>query len=96
MTEHKHEGLVGNDGTIRCRTCGQLLPFMTETLSRVSSSRRARRILDEIAVSGRYTASTFNGRFIVFSKLKGNLMEEITANKLGEREFEITKKIVSV
>ena len=93
--EHKHEGIIGNDDLIRCRLCGQVLSHITETISRVSSARRAKKILENIAVAGKYMAIGFNDGFIVYLKHKGIWVEEITARKIGERDFEVTKKVSS-
>ena len=95
MSEHKHEGIIGNDGLIKCRTCGQILPYIEDTISKVVSALRAKRILDEIAVAGNYQAIGFNGDFVIYSKCKDNLIEEITAEKLKEREF-IIKKVTKI
>lgn len=93
MTEHKHEALIGTDHLIRCRTCGKLLPSMEETITKVNSGLKAVRVLAEIAVAGKYTASGFNERFVIYSKVKDNLIEDITATKLKQREFVIFRKI---
>ena len=96
MSEHEHDPIVGLDRVIRCRTCGHVLPYMKETISKVQSSSRARRILEEIAVAGNYKAVNFSGLFVVYSKNKDGLTEEVTAKKLGDREFEVTKKTVAI
>ena len=93
MSEHKHESYISLDNIIRCRTCGQVLPFIEETIGKVVSAKQAKRVLDEIAVTGKYRAIGFSGGFIIFGKNKDDsLVEEITAEKLKERNF-IIKKI---
>ena len=95
MSEHKHEGQI-IDGLIKCSTCGQPLPFFEEVIGKVVSAKQAKRVLDEIAVTGEYRATGFSGGFIIFSKNKdNNLVEEITAGKIKERDF-VVKKTVRV
>ena len=93
--EHKHEPLIGLDGIIKCRTCGQILSSIVETIGRVSSGKRAKRILEEIAVTGKYRATNFKNNFVVYTRSKDGLTEEITAEKLGERDFIVIKKTIS-
>jgi len=94
MSDHEHEPIISGD-IIRCRTCGHILPYAEETISKVSSAIRARRILDMIAVNGKYKATGFSGKFIVYSKNRDGITEEITAEKLSEREFRVFKKVIS-
>ena len=96
MSEHKHEAYISLDNIIRCRTCGQVLPFIEETIGKVVSAKQAKRVLDEIAVTGKYRAIGFSGGFIIFGKNKDDsLVEEITAEKLKERNF-IIKKVMKM
>ena len=89
--EHKHEPIISLDGQIKCRTCGKILPFFEEELAKVSSAIRLRRILEEIAVAGNYTAISFHRGFVVYSKKIDNLREEVTGEKVANREFRIYK-----
>jgi len=95
MTEHEYEGLVSNDNILRCRTCGQILGMIEQTISKVVSAYRARKVLEEIAVAGKYTIIGFNEDFPIYSIDKDGITEEITASKLGEREYRIIKRIMS-
>ena len=96
MSEHKHEALVRLDGFIQCKTCGQILPSMEETISKVNSATRAIRVLSEIAVAGKYRAYSFDKGFIIYSKEKDGLREEVTAEKIADREYRIYKRISSL
>ena len=49
-------------------------------------------MLEEIAVAGGYIASRFSDDFVVYVKPDGNLTEEITAKKEGDKEYTIIKK----
>ena len=92
---HEHEPMVMLDGMIRCRTCGELLPRMEETISLVSSQRRANRIVQEIAVAGHYQANALEDGFVVYSRRKNGSQEEITVQKLSERNYRIVKRLIS-
>ena len=96
MNEHEHEPLIGLGGIIKCRTCGEILPSMEEEITKVSSSKRVRSILEEIAVAGRYRAYSFEGEFVVYSRDRNGLREEITGEKLSERNYRIFKRTISV
>ena len=93
MTEHKHEALIGSDNIIKCSTCGKVLDKIEQEIGKVVSAVGARRLLDEIAVAGGYMAIGFNEGFIVYSKNKDGVIEEVTASKRKEREF-VIKKII--
>ena len=94
-SEHKHDALVSLDGIIRCRTCGEILPSMEEILTKVQSQRRAKRILEEIAVAGKYRAVNHIGGFVIYSRDRNGLTEEVTARRVNEKEFNIVKTIIS-
>ena len=87
----EHTPTLGLDGIIRCKRCGDLLPHMDEEIDKTQSAKRANRILEEIAVSGGYFASGFSNGFIVYCKNE----EILTAEKLGERNFVVTKRTLS-
>ena len=65
-------------------------------ISKAQSAVSAKRILEEIAVAGSYIASGFSDGFIIFSKSKDSLVEEITVEKIKEREFVIKKTVKMV
>ena len=95
MSEHKHEGIIGTDGLLRCRTCGQLLEQAEEEVTRVGSKVKAKRVLDEIAVAGNYFASSFEGGFVVYTRKKDGVTEEITGEQLTDRDFVIKKRFTT-
>lgn len=66
-----------------------------EVISKVTSASSAKRILDEIAVAGSYIASGFSDGFVVYSREKDELREEITASKQGDRSFVITRTTIT-
>ena len=92
---HEHEPIVQLDGIIKCRTCGQTLPYAETELAKVSSARQANRLLDEIAIKGGFTAEAFEGDFIVYSKDKNGIREELTARKKSERVYIVLQKLIS-
>lgn len=66
-----------------------------QEIGKVQSAVGAKRILEEIAVAGGYIAAGFSDGFVVYSKTKNDITEEINARKFGERDFRIMKKVVS-
>ena len=93
--KHIHEPLVSLDNIIKCRTCGQILPYVEQELGKVSSARMANRLLGEIAVKGGFHAGSFDGDFIVYSRDKDGIREELTVEKKSERVYIILRKLVS-
>ena len=93
--EHTHEPIIGLDSLIKCRNCGQILPYAEQELGKVSSAVMANRLLDEIAIKGGFHAESFEGDFIVYAKDKNSIREEITIKKRAERVYVIYKKIRS-
>ena len=94
--EHKHEPIIQLDGLIKCRTCGEILSSMEEEITRVSSARRVIKVLQEIAVAGKYRASSFAGEFVVYSRDRNGNREEVTGQKISERNYRIFKRTISV
>ena len=92
---HEHEPLVGLNGLIKCKTCGNILPSVEMTISHVSSAYRARKVLENIASAGKYTIIGFHEDFPVYSKNKNGIIEEITASKITIRDYRVIKKIIS-
>lgn len=93
--EHIHEPIVGLDSIIRCKNCGQILPYAEQELGKVSSAIMANRLLDEIAVKGGFHAEAFEGDFIVYSRDKDGIREEMTVKKKSDRVYVILQKLVS-
>ena len=93
--EHKHEALIGLDGIIKCRTCGQILPYAEEVLGNVPSIKVARRILDEIAIKGGHSVSAFADGFVVYTKDQDGIREEVSCRRISSREYQIYKRLVS-
>ena len=92
---HEHEPLVDLSGLIKCRTCGEVMPYAEQELGKVSSARMANRLLDEIAIKGGFHAESFEGDFIVYAKDKDGIREEVTAKKKAERVYIILQKLIS-
>ncbi len=88
MTEHEHDTYLGLDNIIRCRTCGKEVISMI--VASVTSAARARRVLDEIAVAGGYSAVASDGDFVVYRDNKGL---EITVTKIAERRYDVIKRM---
>ena len=92
---HKHEPQILLDGQIKCRTCRKLLSSAEEEITKVSSARRVIKILQEIAVAGRYRATSFEKEFVVYSRDKNGNREEVTGERLSERNYRIFKRTIS-
>lgn len=93
--KHTHEPIVGLDFIIKCRTCGEVMPYAELELGKVSSARMANRLLSELAIKGQYTAKSFEDGFISFSKDNNGITEEITCRKKSNRVYIILRKITS-
>lgn len=57
----------------------------------ISSHVQARRILDEIAIQGRYSASRYQNGFVVYKRSVAGGSEELIVNRLGARKYSITR-----
>ena len=93
--EHQHEPIVSLDNIIKCRTCGQILPYAEQELGKVSSAIMANRLLDEIAIKGGFHAESFEDDFIVYSKDRDGIREEMTVKKKSDRAYIILQKLIS-
>ena len=93
MCEHEPEIQLG--GLIKCRICGNILPEATEEITKVSSARRARRILEELAMAGNYYVASRERGFPIYARDKNGVKEEITAEKLADREYKVYRKLIS-
>ena len=93
--EHKHEPYIALDGLIHCRTCGEILPEAIEEIAKVSSARRARRILEEVAIAGHYYASSWERNFTIYARERDDIIEEIAAEKLADRDYVVRRKLIS-
>ena len=91
-TSCPHEGVISLTHQLTCRLCGIPLESLEEPIGKTQSRKRASRMLEEIAVAGGYTASRFSDNFVVYAKPDGNITEEITAKKEGDKEYTIIKK----
>lgn len=92
---HEHEAIIQLNNTIKCRTCGKIAPYAEETICRVDSAVRARRIMEEIAVAGGYWASSLVSGFVVYKREQGGLTIEITAEKMSDRKYKVYKRLIS-
>lgn len=81
------------DDRIRCKECGAILQYAEKKLANATSMRMAKTLQEEIAVSGKYTASSFDSGFIVFSRVRNNLKEEVICKKTGNRSYQIVKRL---
>lgn len=91
---HTHEPLINLVGKIMCRTCGETMPSYEEEITRMQSKVRARRTLDEIGASGKYTAISSHDVFVVYGKVSEaypNLYEKVFVRKLGERSYAVIR-----
>ena len=93
--EHKHEPYISLDNIVRCRTCGEILPYAEIELAKVSSARIANRILDEMAIKGGLQVGAFEENFIVYFKEKDGIREEVTAKKKSDRVYVVLQRFIS-
>ena len=93
--EHKHEPIIELDNILRCRTCGKTLEYAEQELGKVVSSKIANRMLDELAIQGGFEAASFESGFIVYSKNRDGIREELTAKKQSDRQFVIIQRYIT-
>ena len=93
--EHTHEPLVSLEGILKCRTCGKVLEYAEQELGKVVSARIANRMLDELAIQGGFEAASFEAGFIVYSKNRDGIREELTAKKQSDRQFIIVQRYIT-
>ena len=89
MIKHTHEVEVTQDGLLSCRTCGALVERFERKLASFPSRRMAQRLLDKIAVAGEYVASSLDNGFVVYSRSKNKITEEVTIRRKGRRTYEV-------
>ena len=92
---HKHEPLVGLDGLIRCKDCGEILKYAEKELAKVSSARMATKVLTKIAYEGGFKMDSIEGEFVVYSKDKDGIQEELTARKKSSRVYLVLQRLIS-
>ena len=90
---HKHDPLIKTGSDAVCKTCGDLLPDSEQEIVRVSSTIRAIRTIDEIAVSGKYVANSFDNGFVVYSRDIGDSREEVSVQPVSARNYRVIKRI---
>ena len=93
--EHEHDPILRSDGTIQCQICEEILPDMEKEIAKVSSAKRVRSIMHEIAVAGRYRVADTGKDFVVYARDLSNYREELTAEKICDRNYRIFKKIIT-
>jgi len=91
--EHEHDALIGNDFIIRCRTCGEILPYAEVEICKVSSALMANRTIQAMAVTGKYMASSFNDDFVIYTRKINGIKEEITGEKIADRQYRVFKRL---
>jgi len=92
MENHKHEPIVTLDGQLKCMTCGKPLEEAQEEITSLGSRLGAKELLDHMAVDGGYSAGAYENGFIVFSREKDSITEEITIVRHGLRDYRIVKR----
>lgn len=60
-----------------------------ETLATFTSRSMARKTLEQIAVSGEYTADGYSDGFVRYVRLHDNMKEEVTGKKINQRSYSI-------
>ena len=86
----KHEAFISLDNLIHCKLCGLILDFSEEVISKTQSAVNARKIQDSVA-SG-YKVLSYDGKFVVYARASGNLIEQIIVRKEGDRKYLVIKK----
>lgn len=88
---HTHKPIIGK-GVIRCQTCDKFLDSAEEEILVAQSAIRAKRVQDEIAIAGGYTASGHEGDSVVYAKVLNGLTMEIVVRKVKDLEYVVIKR----
>ena len=91
--EHEHDVEITIDGLLKCRLCGVFLQNTEKELATFSSKRMAKDMLEEIAVAGKYVATSFNDGFVTYTKEGHGIREEVYGRKKNERTYTIVKRL---
>ena len=91
--EHVHDVEITADSLLRCRSCGAFLENTEKELATFSSKSMTRNMLEEIAVAGKYIATSFSDGFITYTKEGHGIREEVYGKKKNERTYAIIKRL---
>ena len=96
MTMHQHDFVETTAGS-RCRFCGrtmeELMEDSIEIIHSGDSGRKARRVLEHIAVTGEYTAIGMKNGFVIYTRNRDGITEELYIEKPNSRSFQVVKLI---
>lgn len=67
-----------------------------EIIGRAPSAKVARRTLEEMAVTGNYTAKELRDKFVIYSRRLTDLVEEITVRRINLRSYHIIKRTIPI
>jgi len=90
---HEHDPEVTLDSRIVCRTCGQVLESAEKQLGSFTSRRMAQSVVDRIVSEGRYTAERIENGFVVYTRSKTNIEEEVTIRRKRKRAFLVIERL---
>ena len=62
-------------------------------IATVNSIAKARRVVDEIIVKGRFTATAFHDGFVIYTRIKDNETEELYVNRKSAHLLEVVKEV---
>jgi hypothetical protein len=71
--------------------CKKEFDHFEEEIAKVDSAKQVRSIIENIAVTGNYTAVSFIGGFVVYSICRGNIVEELTGHKIKDRQYQVIR-----
>lgn len=90
--EHVHKSAVLPTGNIVCKECGEQLERHEEIITKSQSAKRAKRMVEEIAVSGHYCAQGYANGYVVYGRdSEKGLHEEVFVRKINDKDFHIIK-----
>lgn len=84
---------VSRDDQIRCKDCGAILEYVEKKVGTATSVKAAKTMQEEMAVTGKYTASSFEDGFVVYSRVRNNIREEVLCHKTGHRSYQVLKRL---
>ena len=61
-------------------------------IHKAQNSVSAKKILDEIVVAGGHQATELRYGFVVYSKSRNRIIEQVFVRKIGDNDFQVVKR----
>jgi len=64
-----------------------------EEICKLTSAKQVRRTLEELAMTGDYRVDHYENDFVVYTRERDGIKEELTGKKLGDRNYQVIKRV---